>query len=109
MQAVANAGRRHRHRLGRRDRSLSAAFQSIVSDSISCDIQMDERFVDPVRPAPEGDVQGFNDEPLSCPDQWRVKLGVDDVIELVGTACDRFKSGDVTFSAEFPCGAIVVE
>ncbi len=34
---------------------------------------------------------------------------VDDIIELVGSACDTFKSGDVTFSAEFPCGAIIVE
>jgi hypothetical protein len=38
-----------------------------------------------------------------------VKPGVDDVIELVGGACGTFKSGDVTFSASFPCGAIVVE
>ena len=27
---------------------------------------------------------------------------------LVGSACDTFKGGDVTFSAEFPCGAIIV-
>jgi hypothetical protein len=52
---------------------------------------------------------------LSCPGEWRVKPGVDNVIELVDDemvdddACDTFKSGDVTFSAEFPCGAIIVE
>ncbi len=114
MQAVANAGVGGTGTVwvGDDPASLSTAFQSIVSDSISCDIQMDERFADENKACAEGDVrlQGFNnDEPLSCPDQWRVKLGADDVIELVGTACDTFKSGDVTFSAEFPCGAIVVE
>jgi hypothetical protein len=31
------------------------------------------------------------------------------VIELVGSACDTFKSGSSTFTAVFPCGAIVVE
>ncbi|MBT8464227.1 MAG: hypothetical protein KJO57_06040, partial [Deltaproteobacteria bacterium] len=78
--------------------------------SISCDIQMDKRFDDKEKACndPESDVQ-LNGVPLSCPTEWRVKPGVDDIIELLGSACDTFKSGDVTFSAEFPCGAIVVE
>jgi hypothetical protein len=38
-----------------------------------------------------------------------VKPGADDVIELVGSACDTFKSGASPFTAVFPCGAIVVE
>jgi len=90
--------------------SLSNAFQSIISDSISCDIQMDKRFDDKEKACndPESDVQ-LNGVPLSCPTEWRVKPGVDDIIELVGSACDTLKSGDVTFTAEFPCGAIVVE
>jgi hypothetical protein len=52
---------------------------------------------------------------LSCPSEWRVKPGTDDVIELVDDpmvdddACDILKSGDVTFTASFPCGAILVE
>jgi len=114
MQAVANAGVGGTGTVwvGDDPASLSAAFQSIVSDSISCDIQMEERFADPVTTCPEGDVllQGFNnDEPLSCPEQWRVKPEANDVIELVGSACDAFKSGSSTFSATFACGAIVVE
>jgi hypothetical protein len=114
MQAVANAGVGGTGTVwvGNNPASLSAAFQSIVSDSISCDIQMEERFADPVTTCPDGDVllQGFNnDEPLSCPDQWRVKPEANDVIELVGSACDTFKSGSSTFSAVFPCGAIIVE
>ncbi|MBW2161189.1 MAG: hypothetical protein JRH14_14710, partial [Deltaproteobacteria bacterium] len=90
--------------------SLSNAFQSIISDSISCDIQMDERFDDKDKACAEGDVR-LDGMPLACSDTngWRVKPGVDDVIELVGGACDTFKSGDVTFTAEFPCGAIIVE
>jgi hypothetical protein len=38
-----------------------------------------------------------------------VKPGQDNVIELVGAACNTFKGGDVTFTAKFPCGTIVVE
>ncbi|MBT8452124.1 MAG: VWA domain-containing protein [Deltaproteobacteria bacterium] len=89
---------------------LDMAFQDIIGDSISCDIQMDKRFDDKEKACndPESDVQ-LNGVPLSCPTEWRVKPGVDDIIELLGSACDTFKSGDVTFSAEFPCGAIVVE
>ena len=71
---------------------------------------MDKRFDDKEQglQRPESDVR-LNGVPLSCPTEWRVKPGVDDIIELVGSACDTFKSGDVTFTAEFPCGAIVVE
>ena len=32
-----------------------------------------------------------------------------DFIELVGDACDRFRAEALTFSATFPCGAIIVE
>jgi len=89
---------------------LETAFRDIISDSISCDIQMDKRFDDKEQACndPASDVR-LNGVPLSCPTEWRVKPGVDDIIELVGSACDTFKSGDVTFTAEFPCGAIVVE
>jgi hypothetical protein len=69
---------------------------------------MDLRFDDSVKACNEGDVR-LNGMPLACPTDWRVKPGDDDVIELVGSACDTFKNGAVTFSAEFPCGAIIVE
>ena len=96
--------------VGTDPQSLEDEFREIISASISCDIQMDKRFDDKEKACndPESDVR-LNGTPLSCPSEWRVKEGVDDVIELVGAACDTFKSGDVTFSAEFPCGAIVVE
>lgn len=90
--------------------SLSNAFESIIADSISCTIQMDKRFDDQERACAEGDVR-LDGMPLACSDTdgWRVKPGADDAIELVGSACDTFKSGEVTFSAEFPCGAVIVE
>jgi hypothetical protein len=89
---------------------LEDAFQQIIRDSISCDIQMDKHFDDKIKACEQGDVR-LNGTPLACSetDGWRVKRDVDDIIELVGSACDTFKSGNVTFSAEFPCGAIVVE
>ena len=114
MQDVANAGIDGTGTVyvGDDPENLSHAFVSIISDSISCDVQMDKRFDDKEKACndPASDVQ-LNGEPLPCSDTdgWRVKPGVDDVIELVGSACDTFKSGDVTFSATFPCGAIVVE
>jgi len=89
---------------------LQDGFLQIISDSISCDIQMDKRFDDKEKACTEGDVR-LNGTPLACSETngWRVKPDVDDVIELVGSACDTFKSGDVTFTAEFPCGAIIVD
>ncbi|MFW2387444.1 MAG: vWA domain-containing protein [Polyangiales bacterium] len=96
--------------VGTNPQQLEDEFVEIINASISCDVQMDERFDDKVKACSEGDVR-LNGAPLACSETngWRVKPGVDDVIELVGAACDTFKSGDVTFSAEFPCGAIVVE
>jgi hypothetical protein len=91
--------------------SLEAAFREIISDSISCDVQMDERFDDKDKACAEGVGRLDGGPPLACSDTngWRVKPGANDMIELVGGACDTFKSGDVTFSAVFPCGAIIVE
>jgi hypothetical protein len=87
---------------------LEDAFNAIIGASISCDIQMDKRFDNVTKACAEGDVR-LNGNPLDCPSEWRVKPGADDVIELVGDACDTLKSGDVTFTASFPCGAILVE
>jgi hypothetical protein len=112
MQAVANAGivGTGTVYVGDDPTSLSDAFQSIVSDSISCDVPMLERFANPIAACAEGDVR-LDGMPLACSDSdgWRVKPGVDNVIELVGPACTTFKSGNVTFTADFPCGSIIVE
>jgi hypothetical protein len=92
--------------------ALEDAFREIIRDSIPCDVQIDKRFADKDEACndPESEVR-LDGVPLACSDTdgWRVKPGVDDVIELVGSACDTFKSGSVTFSATFPCGAIIVD
>ena len=91
---------------------LAQAFGEIIAASISCDIQMQERFVDPVKACAEGDVR-LDGAQIPCVgpngDGWLVKPDDDQVIQLVGTACDTLKSGDVEFSAEFPCGSVVVQ
>jgi len=94
--------------VGENPQGLATAVRDIISASISCDIQMDRRFDNVAKACAEGDVR-LNGNPLDCPSEWRVKPGADDVIELVGDACDTLKSGDVTFTASFPCGAILVE
>lgn len=88
--------------------SLSNAFETIISDSISCDIEIDKPFADVDEACEEGDVQ-LNGVSLACPSEWRVKPGEANVIELVGSACDTFKAEASTFTAVFTCGAIVVE
>lgn len=89
--------------------SLEAAFQQIISSSISCEVQIDKPFDDRGKACNEGDVR-LNGNPLLCPTDWQVKDEPPyNVIELVGSACETFKSGESTFTAEFPCGAIVVE
>ena len=115
IQDVANAGVGATDApfwVGTDPEDLETEFRTIIAASISCDIQMDKRFDDKDKACndPASDVR-LDGERLPCSDTdgWRVKPGVDDVIELVGSACDTFKSGDVTFSASFPCGAIGVE
>jgi len=90
--------------------SLEQAFTAIISDSISCDIQIDKPFGDKTKACsdPESDVR-LNGTPLSCPSEWEPSPDADDFIRLNGSACTELKSGQATFTAEFPCGTIVVE
>jgi hypothetical protein len=111
IQDVANAGVGQSNApfwVGTDPEDLESEFREIIGASISCEVEIDKPFGDVDKACDEGDVR-LNGTPLSCPDDWRVKPGVDNVIELVGSACDTFKSGSSTLTAEFPCGAIVVE
>ncbi|KPK13460.1 MAG: hypothetical protein AMJ62_15205 [Myxococcales bacterium SG8_38] len=95
--------------IGTDPEDLENEFRTIISASISCEVQIDKPFDDVEKACNEGDVK-LGGTQLSCPDgDWRVKPGANNVIELLGSACDTFKSGDVTLTAEFPCGAIIVE
>ncbi|MGB8222456.1 MAG: vWA domain-containing protein [Polyangiales bacterium] len=111
IQEVANAGIGQSSApfwQGTDPQNLEDEFRDIIGASISCDVQMDRQFDDVAQACSEGDVR-LNGTPLACPSDWQVKPGVSNVIELVGSACDTFKSGSSTFTAVFPCGAIVVE
>jgi hypothetical protein len=94
---------------------LETAFRDIVGENISCDIQMDKSFENTDKACAEGDVRLTTDlgtDSLSCPGEWIPKPGPPggpDFIQLVGAACDTFKTEPSTFSAVFPCGAIIVE
>jgi len=113
MQDVANAGVDGTGTVwvGDEPASLSAAFDAIISDSISCDITIDKPFNEEELDAAcqGGDVR-LNGNPLSCPGgDWRIKPGANNIIELLGGSCTEFKSGAATLSATFPCGTIIVE
>jgi len=113
IQQVANAGvgqtsGNAQFWEGTDPQDLENEFRDIVGASISCEVQIDKPFDDVQLACQQGDVR-LNGTPLDCPSDWRVKPGVDNVIELVGSACQTFKSGLSTFTAEFPCGAILVE
>ncbi|MEM7138335.1 MAG: vWA domain-containing protein [Myxococcota bacterium] len=94
--------------VGDNPQNLEDAFREIISDSVSCDIEIDKPFDDTDKACEEGDVQ-LNGVALSCPEDWRVKPTADNVMELLGDACETFKAEAATFTAEFPCGAIIVE
>jgi hypothetical protein len=95
--------------------SLEAAFREIISDSISCEIEINKPFnPETVEEACAQGVVTLNDDRLSCPSDWLVKNEPPyNVIQLQGTepgsACQVFKSGEVIFEAHFPCGTIIVE
>ena len=61
---------------------------AIISDSISCDIQIDKPFGDKTKACddPESEVS-LNGNPLSCPSEWEPSPDADDFIRLNGSAC----------------------
>jgi hypothetical protein len=116
LQDVANAGVGNPPQdapfwVGETADGLEIAFRDIVSDSISCEIPINKPFNEFTldQACNEGEVR-LNETLLNCPSDWRVKDEPPyNVIELLGSACDTFKSGQVDFTAEFPCGTIIVE
>jgi hypothetical protein len=104
--------------VGTDPQSLENEFCSIIQESISCEIQIDRPFADRDQACREGDVR-LAGTPLSCstdpatPGDWQVKEDAPNVIELLGDACATFKDAcedePPTFTATFPCGAVVVD
>jgi hypothetical protein len=116
LQDMANAGagdppQDAQFWVGTDPASLEIAFRDIIKDSISCEIVISKPFNEETldQACEEGDV-ALNGVPLDCPSDWQVKDEAPyNVIELLGSACQTLKSGEVTFTAEFPCGTIIVE
>jgi hypothetical protein len=119
LQQVADAGVEGTGTVwvGDEPESLSSAFSSIIGDSISCEIEINN----PFNPATideacrDGDVT-LNGTPLECPADWLIKDEPPyNVIELQGgpnepnSACQVFKREAVTFEAKFPCGTVIVQ
>ena len=87
---------------------LTTAFEDIVRGSISCEVEIDKPFANVEQACRQGDVR-LNGSPITCPNGWRVKPGANNIIELLGSACSTFKEGVSELTAEFPCGAVVVQ
>jgi hypothetical protein len=88
--------------------SLTQAFVDIVGANISCDVKFDKAIANRQLACDKGTIT-LDGAVLDCPTQWDLKDGSNDTIVLLGTACDDWKTGGATLTAEFACGTIVVE
>ncbi len=106
--------------VGTSPEELEAHFREIITDQISCEVELNGVVEDFDRVC-EGDVQ-LNGMDIACvhgmsctpgPDSncdgWRIKDGTDDTLELLGQACQDWKEGAEPLTAVFPCGIIIVE
>jgi Mg-chelatase subunit ChlD len=92
--------------------SLTASLQSILGDTISCEIVLNGTVT--AGSECRGSVQlayaGAGTETLDCngADGWKLKDG--HTIELVGKACDNLRNSPMAMvNAGFPCGVFTVE
>lgn len=112
LRAVANAGQglavdidaMNRFYLANNQSDLATAFDSIVSDVRSCELELNGSV--------EADSAGtgtvlLDDKPLSYmnADGWRLTSPT--TLELQGAACSAIKTGDHDLKISFPCGVIV--
>ncbi len=83
---------------------LTAALRAIISGAISCQLDLSSDIAD-VTLAEQSGIVSLGGMPLVHGTDWR--LVDQNTIELLGMACDRFREGDVTLSAEFECGTVI--
>ncbi|MEZ4288568.1 MAG: hypothetical protein R3A47_10590 [Polyangiales bacterium] len=87
--------------------ALSDALRSIITDQITCTVEVQGQ-VD-VNKAHLGTVK-LNDNTLDYDNAtrgWRILPGGTE-LELLGTACDEWSSGDdASLTANFPCGVVL--
>jgi hypothetical protein len=83
--------------------SMKAAFDSIIYGVRSCTFKLNAKVVDPSK----GNVT-LDGAKLTYNDGNGWKLSPDGTeVELVGSSCEKVKSGDHSISAQFACGAVV--
>ena len=88
---------------------LQTALETIVSSQVSCIVDLNDKVADQARACDEGDIR-LDGTPLSCPTDWQLVPGgpgEDDQIELLGAACNTWKTTPSSLTAKFPCGIIV--
>jgi hypothetical protein len=87
---------------------LQTALEQIVVQNIPCTVSLTDGIIDTSR-ACEGRVV-LDDEWLTCDDSGRGWRAIDGrTIELTGSACQDWRSGDAELEAVFPCDAVVVQ
>lgn len=87
---------------------LQTALEQIVVQNIPCTVSLTDGIIDTSR-ACEGRVR-LSDELLTCNGGDRGWRAVDgSTIELTGSACQDWRSGDADLEAVFPCDAVLVQ
>ncbi len=86
--------------------SLEQAFNEIIGANITCEVKFDKAIANRQRACDEGTIT-LDGTVLDCPTEWNLQDGSNDTIVLLGAACDTWKQGGVTLTAEFPCGVVV--
>jgi hypothetical protein len=87
---------------------LQTVLEQIVVQNIPCTVSLTDGTIDPSK-ACEGKVR-LNGEVLVCNDQGRGWRAVDgNTIELTGSACADWRTGDADLEAVFPCDVVVVQ
>jgi hypothetical protein len=87
---------------------LQTALEQIVVQNIPCTVSLTDGIIDTSR-ACEGRVL-LDGESLTCDNGERGWRAVDgSTIELTGSACQYWRSGDSELEAVFPCDAVIVQ
>ncbi len=85
---------------------LQTALEQIVVQNIPCTVSLTDGTIDTAQ-ACQGEVR-LNDEVLVCNNAERGWRAVDgNTIELTGSACQDWRSGDAGLEAVFPCYVVV--
>jgi hypothetical protein len=82
---------------------LVAQLEGVVAAAISCEVQLDGRVTAGVRCGGSVVLSG---DPLACEGSDGYRIVGEDRLELLGSACERFKlDPDATLAVTFPCEA----